>query len=97
MYARRAFDVPAELFKTEGMTFRLRVASDNSAAVYLNGQAADQEVADHEFSYWNRDVVIPAALLRPGKNVVAVGVYNTSGSSDAYLDLSLTAEVPKGR
>ena len=89
IYARRAFDVPAGLLKEKGVAFRLRVASDNSAAVYLNGKAADEDSGDHEFSYWNRDVEIPAALLKPGRNVIAVRVENAAGSSDLYLDLTV--------
>lgn len=94
LFARRAFDVPADLLKQKDATFRLRVASDNSAAVYLNGKPADEDSGDHEFSYWNREVTIPAALLKPGRNIVAVRLDNAAGSSDAYLDLELVAEVP---
>jgi len=92
IYARRKFDVPAELLKQKGVSFRLKVASDNSAVVYLNGKVADEESGDHEFSYWNRDVIIPAALLKEGRNVIAVRVDNTAGSSDVYLDVELIAE-----
>jgi hypothetical protein len=95
LFARRAFDVPADLLRQKGVTFRLRVASDNSAVVYLNGKPADQDSGDHEFSYWNRDVVVPAAQLKEGRNVIAVRLDNAAGSSDAYLDLELVAEVPQ--
>jgi hypothetical protein len=94
VYCRRAFDAPAELLKQKGATFRLKVASDNSAVVYLNGKVLDEDSGDHEFSYWNRDVVIPVERLKPGRNVIAVRVENTAGSSDLYLDLSVIAEVP---
>jgi hypothetical protein len=94
LFCRRAFDVPAELLKRPGAEFRLRVASDNSATVYLNGKPADDEDTDHEFAYWNREVVLPAALLKPGRNVVAVRVRNSAGSSDAYLDLAIVASFP---
>jgi hypothetical protein len=94
VFCRRAFEVPAELLKQKGVTFRLRVASDNSAAVYLNGKPADEESGDHEFKYWNRDVAIPAELLKPGRNVIAVRVDNAAGSSDLYLDLAVLAEAP---
>ena len=95
IYCRRVFDVPADLLKQKGVTFRLKVASDNSAVVYLNGKAADEDSGDHEFSYWNRDVVIPASALKSGKNVLAVRVDNSAGSSDLYFDLELIAEVPQ--
>ncbi len=94
LYFRHAFDVPADLLKQKDVTFRLKVASDDSAAVYLNGGVADEDTADHEFMYWNRDVVIPVALLKPGRNVVAVRVDNSAGSSDIYLDLTVVATVP---
>jgi hypothetical protein len=93
---RREFDVSAELLKAKGVTFRLCVASDDSAVVYLNGKVADQEEqgADHEFSYWNRDLEVPATLLRAGRNVVAVLVRNKPASSDLYLDMEISANVP---
>ncbi len=94
VYCRRAFDVPAEILKEKGVAFRLKVASDNSAVVSINGKTADEDSGDHEFSYWNRDVVIPATLLQPGRNVIAVRVDNSAGSSDLYFDLELSAEVP---
>lgn len=94
IWARRTFEIPPQLLGQKGVTFRLRVASDNSAIVYLNGKLADKDEEDHEFSYWNRAVVIPATLLRPGQNSVAVQVNNNAGSSDLYLDLAIQAEVP---
>ncbi|MBL8796110.1 MAG: PPC domain-containing protein, partial [Planctomycetia bacterium] len=70
---RRSFEVPEELLKQKGVRFRLRVASDDSAIVHMNGEQADKdEQADHEFMYWNRDVELSAKHLRPGRNVVAV-------------------------
>ncbi len=95
---RRTFDMPAEVLANRGATFRLAVASDDSAIVYLNGALADQDPeSDHEYRYWNREVEIPAARLRPGRNVVAVLLHNGSGSSDLYLDLKLTAHLPEGK
>jgi hypothetical protein len=43
--------------------------------------------------YWNRDVELKSGLLKPGKNVIAVMVNNTSGSSDLYFDMEITALV----
>jgi hypothetical protein len=92
---RRAFEVPADLLKHKGVTFRLCVASDDSAIVYLNGQEIDKDPEeDHEFQYWNRDIEIPLERLRAGHNVLAVLVKNHIGSSDLYFDLELTADVP---
>lgn len=93
---RREVEVPAALLAQKGALFRLAVASDDSATVYINGKLADQDpVADHEFKYWNREVALSAALFRPGKNIIAVRVKNTPGSSDLYLDVELTASVPR--
>jgi hypothetical protein len=92
---RRVIDVPADVAGAKDAAFRLMVASDNSAEVYINGELADKDDADHEFMYWNRDVELKAGLLKPGKNVIAVLVNNTSGSSDIYLDMEITALVPQ--
>ncbi len=92
---RRAFDVPADLLAQKGVTFRLRVASDDHADVYLNGALVDHDpVDDHEFAYWNRDVEIPLKEIKSGRNVVAVFVKNHQGSSDIYLDMEVAADVP---
>jgi hypothetical protein len=92
---RRSFDLPGDLLSQKGVVFRLHVASDNSAEVYINGEPADLDPeADHEFSYWNRDLDVPAKLLKSGKNVIAVRVKNTDGSSDLFFDLELIAQVP---
>ena len=71
------------------------MASDDGATVYLNGRRADADVGtDHEYQYWNRDVELDRSLLLAGRNLLAVEVPNTSGSSDLYLDLRLVAETP---
>ena len=95
---RRDFAVPEELLRHKGVTFRLCVASDDSALVYLNGVLVDRDpVEDHEFAYWNRDVEVPAKHFRAGRNVLAVYVKNRQGSSDLYLDMEVTAsyELPR--
>ncbi len=68
---------------------RLRIASDNSAIVWINGQEVDRDTANHEATYWNRDVAVPAKVLVKGRNVIAVKVNNSRGSSDAVLDVEL--------
>ena len=93
-FARRTFEVPSDLLKEKGMAFRLQVASDNSAVVYLNGKVLDEDNENHEFSYWNREVTIPPDRLKAGRNVIAVRVNNNEGSTDLYLDLAVTAQVP---
>jgi hypothetical protein len=92
---RRDFQVPEALLKQKGVTFRLCVASDDSAAVWLNGQLVDQDPApDHEFSYWSREVEVEAKHFRPGRNVLAARVKNGSTSSDLYLDVEVSASWP---
>jgi len=92
---RRVVDVPAELLAQKDITFRLCVASDDSATVYLNGTLVDKDPEpDHEFSYWNRDIEIPIKVLKPGRNVIAALVTNKPMSSDIYLDMEFSAQVP---
>jgi hypothetical protein len=95
---RREFSVPDELLRRKGVTFRLCVASDDSALVFLNGALVDRDpVEDHEFAYWNRDVEVAARHFRPGRNLIAAYVKNRPGSSDLYLDMEIAAsyELPR--
>src|SRR5262249_47660035 len=92
---RRVINVPADLLASKAVTFRLCVASDDSAVVYLNGDLVDKDPEeDHEFAYWNRDVEVPTKHFRPGRNVIAVFVKNHQGSSDIYLDMEISAQMP---
>jgi hypothetical protein len=92
---RREFDVPSDVFSQKGVAFRIGIASDDSADVWLNGQQVDKDPEpDHEFSYWNRDVELTPQQLKPGKNLVAVLVRNKEGSSDIYLDMEIAATIP---
>ncbi len=92
---RRSVEVPAELLTQKDIVFRMGVASDDSATVYLNGSILDKDPeADHEFAYWNRDVEIPLKSLKPGKNHIAVLVTNKPMSSDLYLDMEVVAQIP---
>lgn len=92
---RREFNVPSDLLVQKGVTFRIAVASDDSATVFLNGALIDQDPeADHEFTYWNREIELKPALLKPGRNVVAALVKNGAQSSDLYLDMEIAALLP---
>jgi len=92
---RRVVEVASDLLAAKGVTFKMTVASDDSAVVYLNGELLDQDPQeDHEFMYWNREVEVPAKALKAGKNTLAVLVKNREGSSDLYLDMELSAQVP---
>ncbi|HIE08572.1 MAG TPA: methyltransferase domain-containing protein [Armatimonadetes bacterium] len=84
---------------SKGERLILKVASDDSAKVYINGRVADVDPAfgkypGHEFTYWNREVEVDPKVLRVGENTVAVFVYNVPRSSDLYFDLEL-ALVPE--
>jgi len=92
---RRSFEVNADMLAAKGVVFRVSVASDNSAEVFLNGQPLEKDpTEDHEFTYWNQEIDLEAKHLKAGKNVLAVLVKNTEGSSDLYFDLEVTAQVP---
>lgn len=93
MLFRRVVDVSGDVLKRKDLTLELRIASDDSAIVYVNGKVvSDDSTTDHEFEYWNQTVQLAANVLRPGNNVIAVVVLNKQGSSDLYLDMELTAE-----
>jgi hypothetical protein len=95
---RRSVEIPAELLERKGVIFHIGVASDDTASVYVNGKLVDKDPEDdHEFSYWNRDVELPAKAFKPGRNLIAVLVKNKKGSSDLYMDLELTAQIPVPR
>jgi hypothetical protein len=91
---RRAFDVSSDLLAKKGAIFNLSIASDDCASVYLNGELIDEETADHEFVYWNRDVALQAKQLKAGRNIIAVLVKSQPTSSDLFVDLEVSAEVP---
>jgi len=95
---RRSVEVPADLLQMPGVLFRLSVASDDTAQVFVNGTAVDTDPeADHEFSYWNREVELPVKAVKPSRNLIAVLVKNKAASSDLYFDVELVAQYPLPR
>ncbi|MBL8795706.1 MAG: hypothetical protein JNM56_17505, partial [Planctomycetia bacterium] len=97
---RRSFDLPADLLQRGEAGFRVCIASDDSAIVYLNGELLDDDPSrGHDFRYWNRTVETPAKLFRPGRNVLAAYVKNYNGSSDLYWDIEITlaGALPPGK
>jgi len=92
-YFRRYFDIQdADKFSS----VIVRVASDDSASVYLNGELIDKDPAwdnasGHEFAYWNRQVNLKSEALQQGRNIIAVILKNGASSSDAYLDIEVLA------
>ncbi len=85
---RRKFSVDQKLIDAKA-GFKLLVASDDSATVWINGQQVDKEDMDHEPVYWNRMIEVAAGTLQKDGNLVAVRVNNKAGSSDIFLDLQL--------
>ncbi len=85
---RRKFSVDQKLIDSKSR-FKLLVASDDSATVWINGQQVDKEDVDHEPVYWNRMIEVAAGILQKDGNLVAVRVNNKAGSSDLFLDLQL--------
>lgn len=86
-------------------SFVLKVASDNAATVYINKKQVDFDVMmkmvdGHEFTYWNREVTIPANSIKKGENELVVLLANDVSSTDAYLDIMIIGnkkEVKKKR
>jgi hypothetical protein len=92
---RREMEVASDLLKAKGVVFHMGIASDDSADVYVNGELVDHDpVLDHDFVYWNRELDLPAKVLKPGRNVIAVYVRNHQGSHDIYLDMEIAAQIP---
>ncbi len=85
---RKIFDAPAKKLKG-AKRILLRVASDNSAIVWINGKEVDKDDADHEFAYWNRERKLNPKFVKKGKNVITVLLNNNDGSSDAVIDVEL--------
>ncbi len=85
-------------------SYIIKVASDNAATVYINGKQVDYDVmmkmvSGHEFTYWNREVNIPASSVKKGNNELVVLLGNDADSSDAYLDIMIIGnkEETKGK
>ena len=90
---RRKFKVDKKLIDSK-KKFKLLVASDDSAVVWINGKQVDKEEANHEAKYWNRTVEIAAGLIKQDGNIISVQVNNAEGSSDVYFDLQLETATP---
>jgi hypothetical protein len=93
---RRVFEIDAARLPSISR-LRLLVASDDSAAVYLNGRSIDDDKANHDATYWNRTVEVPADALLAGRNVVAVRLRNAEKSSDGVFDLQISADRDEDR
>lgn len=90
---RREFMVDAAVLKAEKL--KLKVCSDDSAVVYINGKMVDNDTEKHKPMYWNRDIDVPANVLVAGRNVMAVRLINKEKSSSGALDILLEGPGPK--
>lgn len=91
-----------EIKETAGCTsYILRVASNDAALVYINGNLVDKDPAwdipdGHQSGYWNREVKLEPRIFQQGENVIAVVLRNRPGSSNAYFDLKLLGVLKAG-
>ncbi|HNV72281.1 MAG TPA: hypothetical protein PKO06_21415, partial [Candidatus Ozemobacteraceae bacterium] len=73
----------------------LKVASDNAATVYLNGQKLDEDPMmkmkdGHDFDYWNRvREKLSGKLLVEGVNTIVVLLGSDKDTDDGYFDMML--------
>lgn len=73
----------------------IKVASDDAAAIYLNGVLVDEDPMmkmkdGHDFQYWNRERDdIPAGLLQKGINNIVVLLSSDNDTDGGYFDLML--------
>ncbi|WP_116106098.1 family 78 glycoside hydrolase catalytic domain [Lewinella sp. IMCC34191] len=70
-YFRKSIDLP------EGTdTFPVLISADNVYELRVNGKFAGRGPAKSDLDHWNYDRLDLAPLLRPGKNTLAVRVWN---------------------
>jgi type II secretory pathway component GspD/PulD (secretin) len=73
----------------------LNVASNNAAAVYINGTLVDEDPMvklkdGHDYDYWNRSIdKINTGVLKPGANTITVILANDKTTTDGYFDMML--------
>ena len=87
---RRIFSLDQRLLDAN-KKFTLRIASDDSATIWINGQQVHKEDIDHEAKYWNHTIEVATGVFKKEGNVVAARVNNKVGSSDIFFDLALEA------
>src|SRR5207244_2795369 len=80
MLLRRNVEIASDLLARKDLKFELKIASDDSAKLSINGKVIVDDQADHEFAYWNQTISLPADAFRAGNNVIAVTVHNTEKS-----------------
>lgn len=81
VWFRRAVDVPAEL-AGQNLTLSLGPISDNDVA-FVNGEKVG--ATENNWREWLfRNYAVPGRLVRPGRNVVAVRIFNRIGNGGFY-------------
>ncbi|GAF82215.1 unnamed protein product, partial [marine sediment metagenome] len=83
IWIRRTFEMRAG--KAEGMHFL--VMNDDNATVYINGRLATKFFAARHTYYTLPMEKRAAALLKPGRNVIAIHCKNTGGPG--HIDVSM--------
>ena len=99
VYLRRVFDVKANEIPAR---LALRVYADDGAVVWINGKEVARvsvpggtlkynSFANNHEAVWENVVISnPGAILKPGKNIIAIHSLNTTlGSSDFSIDAEL--------
>ena len=99
VYLRRVFDVKANEIPAR---LALRVYADDGAVVWINGKEVARvsvpggtlkynSFANNHEAVWENVVISnPGAILKPGKNIIAIHALNTTlGSSDFSIDAEL--------
>jgi len=80
VWYRKEIDVPASMTSRPAKVFLGRIVDEDF--FYLNGQL----VGNTTYLYPQRRYVLPAGLLRPGKNVLVIRVINHSGKGGFVPD-----------
>ena len=104
-YFRKEFELPGNA--AEITALKASLDCDDGYILYINGvEVRRDQVDSSEYDAFttainmgekNVDLTIPAGLLKPGANVIAVEVHQCNeGSSDAWWDLALAYPVAGG-
>ena len=89
LYARKLVNIKT----LENRIYTLRIASDEGADVFINGEKVLSMVGDeHLFDYWNYEIEV-TPYLKQGINIIAIHVLNNKGN--CYFDAELDYEISK--
>jgi len=96
VWFRKTFDVPAEL-AGQNLTLALGPISDNDVA-FVNGEKVG--ATENNWREWVfRNYAVPGKLIKAGRNVVAVRIFNRIGNGGFYpgYPAPLRLEKPDGK